>query len=397
MKTADIVIVGGGMVGLALAGLLAKADCRIVVLEKTAPTFDPNRISNRVSAINAASQAMLSEIGAWQRLPLSALSPYQQMDVWEKDSFGKISFDNQDPAIKPLGLAQLGFILENQHIQHALWQQVSEQANVEIKLDQITHFGIGENGVFLSLHSGEMLSAKLVVGADGANSWVRQQSHIPLVSRDYQHTALVCNVKTHEPHQQCARQIFAPDSILAFLPLRDEQHCSIVWSLPPEKAEQLRQLDEAAFNKALTIAFDNRLGLCEVVSARDTYPLTARYARNFAQPRLALIGDAAHTIHPLAGLGVNLGFADAVTLAEQLQLHLAAGNDIGEYRHLRDFERRRKVEAVKVLGTMEGLKQLFSGDHPAKKLVRGIGLCLADQLPLAKPFLLQQATGLAKF
>lgn len=393
MKTADLIIVGGGMVGLALAGLLANTPCQIKIIEKNAPILS-DKISNRVSAINLRSQQMLEKIGAWQLVPEQSRSPYEQMLVWEKDSFAKIHFDNQDHAIKQLGLEQLGFIIENQHIQSALWEKVSQQPNVEIILSTPKTLGVSDNGAFLTLENGEILSAKLVVGADGANSWVRQQSRIPLISRDYQHTALVCNVKTVESHQKVARQIFSPESILAFLPLRDEHLCSIVWSLPPEQAKQLVECDEKRFNQALTIAFDNQLGLCELQSSRNIYPLTARYARDFAQSRIALIGDAAHTIHPLAGLGVNLGFADAITLAAELKKLLSTDKDIGEYRHLRQFERVRKLEAVKVLAAMEGLKQLFSGDNPLKKLVRGVGLSLTNQNALVKKFIIEQAIGI---
>lgn len=393
MKTADIVIIGGGMVGLTLAGLLAESDCRIKLIEKSSPQIDPDRLSNRVSAINFTSQNLLTRIGAWQVIPSERLSPYDQMYVWEKDSFANIHFDNNDSTIKQLGLSHLGFIVENEQIQAALWEKISRQNNVEIILSSPKTLGISDNGAFLTLENGEMLSTRLVVGADGANSWVRRQTHIPLISRDYQHTALVCNVKTAEPHVKTARQIFAPDSILAFLPLHDEQHCSIVWSLPPEKAEKLLDCDAETFNWQLTIAFDNRLGLCELQSSRAIYPLVARYARNFAQDRIALIGDAAHTIHPLAGLGVNLGFADAFTLAEELKRNLASGLDIGHYRHLRQFERVRKVEAVKILTAMEGLKQLFSGDHPLKKLVRGVGLSVTNQNNFVKKMLIAQAIG----
>lgn len=384
MKSADIVIIGGGMVGLALAALLKQQDCQIKIIEKSPPQVDNQTFSNRVSAINATSQAMLANVNAWQKIPAERLSPYNAMNVRERDSFAQIHFDNHDAEIKTLGLAQLGFIVENNQIQKALWDVVSQQENVEIIQSSPATLGVSETGAFLTLENGEMLSAKLVVGADGANSWVRQQANIPLTSRDYQHSALVCNVKTLETHQQTARQMFAPDSILAFLPLVDSHLCSIVWSLPPEQAEQLQQCDEVEFNKALAIAFDNQLGLCELQSSRAIYPLVARFARDFAQPRITLIGDAAHTIHPLAGLGVNLGFADAMILAQELVLRLQAGQDVGEYRHLRRFERVRKAEAVKLLAAMEGLKQLFSGDNPLKKLARGVGLSVTNQLPFVK-------------
>ncbi|WGE32391.1 FAD-dependent monooxygenase [Actinobacillus genomosp. 2] len=393
MKSADIVIIGGGMVGLALAALLADTDLQIKIIERYIPKTDQT-FSNRVSAINATSEKMLKQIGAFQLIPPERLSPYQKMSVWEQDSFARIEFDNNDPAIQQLALHQLGFIIENNQIQTALWQKVSQQNNVEIILSAPQTIGISENGAFLTLENGEMISAKLVVGADGAHSWLRKQIHIPLTSKDYEQTALVCNVKTVESHQYTAQQIFSPESILAFLPLPDQHLCSIVWSLLPDKAQQLQACDEQQFNRALTIAFDNRLGLVEVQSERSIYPLVARYARDFAQSRIALIGDAAHTIHPLAGLGVNLGFADAITLAEEIKQHSVVGNDIGEYRHLRRFERIRKAEAIKLLTAMEGLKQLFNGNHPLKKFIRGVGLSVTDQLPPLKKFFLAQAVGI---
>lgn len=290
-------------------------------------------------------------------------------------------------------MAQLGFIAENAQIQAALWLKVSAQSNVEFLTSEAKTIGVGEQGAFLTLENGEMLSAKLVVGADGANSWLRKQSNIPLVSRDYQHTALVCTVRTPELHQHTAWQIFAPQEVLAFLPLKDENCCSIVWSLPPERAEYLQQCSQEAFEKALTVAFDNRLGLCKLQNSRQIYPLVARYARDFSKPRIALIGDAAHTIHPLAGLGANLGFSDAAFLAEQIAKHLTLGHDIGEYRHLREFERVRKLEAAKLLAAMEGIKQLFSSDNPLKKALRGVGMRLANQSGELKKILIKQAVG----
>lgn len=393
MKSTDIVIIGGGIVGLTLAALLENTQCRISVVEPKSPTSADSPQAHRVSAINHTSQQILQQAGIWQSLPETERAAYDKMFVWEKDSFAQIQFDNNDPAIKSLGLEQLGFIIANRQIHSALWEKLQKQDNVEIIASGAKSIGFSENGAFLTLENGEMISAKLVVGADGANSWLRQQANIPLVSRDYQHTALVCTVKTAESHEKTAWQIFAPDSILAFLPLHHENFCSIVWSLPPEKAERLALCSEQEFNQALNIAFDNRLGLVELQNSREIYPLVARYARDFAASRLALIGDAAHTIHPLAGLGANLGIADAKCLAEQIQRHLDLGHDIGEYRHLRHFERVRKVEAVKLLAAMEGIKQLFAGNNPLKKLVRGVGLSVTNQNSFIKKQLIEQAIG----
>lgn len=393
MKTFDLVIIGGGMVGLALAARLAPqhngGDINIAIIESKVPTAS-DEIGTRVSALNLASENLLMEMDVWQNL--ARQNPYDQMLVWEKDSFAKIHFDTQG-----LGLSHLGHIVENQLIQQSLWQKVSQQSNVEMINASPQSLGITDSNAILTLNNGQFLSAKLVVGADGAHSWLRKQADIPLSFRDYGHQALVCNVQTAEPHQHCARQIFSGDSILAFLPLHEAHLCSIVWSLPLEQAQMLCECDADTFNRHLTVAFDNHLGLCQLASERQTFPLTARYARSFARPRIALVGDAAHTIHPLAGLGVNLGFQDAVDLAHCIQHNLNNGRDIGDYRHLRQYERQRKVEAVKMLAAMQGLKTLFSGDNPVKKFIRGIGLSATERLPLIKTELMKQALGLDKF
>ncbi len=388
MKTFDLVIVGGGMVGLALAASLRKASLRIAVIESFPPQTSTEQITNRVSALNLASQNLLTELGVWSNLTAIRATAYNDMEVWEKDSFAKIEFSG-----KNLGLTHLGHIVENHLIQHTLWQNVLSQKNAEILTALPQTIAVTDSNAIMTLNNGHMLSAKLIVGADGANSWVRKQADIPLVFRDYGHHALVCNVETEEPHQNTARQIFTGESILAFLPLHNANLCSIVWSQPPKQAEYLTQCTEEEFNKALTVAFDGKLGLCQVKSARHSIPLTARYARDFAKKRIALVGDAAHTIHPLAGLGVNLGFQDVISLTQEIEKNLSMNMDIGEYRYLRHYERWRKTEAVKMLVAMQGLKDLFNGSNPIKKLVRGIGLSATNQLTPLKEQLIKQALG----
>lgn len=387
MKHFDLVIIGAGMVGLALAAQLKNSSLNIALIEQAEPHIPPEQISYRVSALNLASEKLLRDVGAWQHI--NRATPYQTMKVWEQDSFAKIDFDGQS-----LGRDHLGHIVENHLIQRALWQQVEQQNNAQIYFGVPQQVAVNENHAMLILQNGTMLTSKLIVGADGAHSWLRKQADIPLTFRDYGHYALVCNVQTDEPHQHCSRQIFSPDSVLAFLPLHQANLCSIVWSLPPEQAQALKVMDDNEFNKMLSVAFDQQLGRCQVQTERQIYPLTARYARNFAQPRIALIGDAAHTIHPLAGLGVNLGFQDAILLAEQLEQYHQQALDIGLYRHLRYFERQRKTEAVKYLLAMQGLKDLFSGDNPVKKLIRGIGLTATNQLEIVKDQFIKQALGL---
>lgn len=391
MLSYDLTIIGGGMVGLTLAAALAKSNLNIAIVENHEALPLKGSPATRVSAISAASRTIFEKMNVWQYINAHRITPYNTMYVWEKDSFGKIAFDAQQ-----VEADQLGYIIENEQIQHALQASVQKQSNVTFyHPDKLTNIALGEGEAWLTLESGKNITTKLVVGADGANSWVRNKIDIPLTHWDYNHHALVATVKTDLAHEYCARQVFTPEGPLAFLPLFEENLCSIVWSVPPEKAKQLQALSDFEFNKQLTRTFDNRLGFCEVQSERHSFPLTMRYARDFAKHRVALIGDAAHTIHPLAGQGVNLGLLDAVSLAQCILDNKQADKDIGVYAHLRHFERWRKTEAAQMVASMEMLKRLFHGDNTVQKTMRDIALVLADNVsPLKKQFI-KQAMGLS--
>ena len=392
MQSVDVAIVGGGMVGLAVACGLQGSGLRVAVLEQRVqePLAANAPPQLRVSAINAASEKLLTRLGVWQDILSRRASCYHGMEVWDKDSFGHISFDDQS-----MGYSHLGHIVENSVIHYALWNKAQQSSDITLLAPaELQQVAWGENETFLTLKDGSMLTARLVIGADGANSWLRNKADIPLTFWDYQHHALVATIRTEEPHDAVARQVFHGEGILAFLPLSDPHLCSIVWSLSPEEAQRMQQASEDEFNRALNIAFDNRLGLCKVESARQVFPLTGRYARQFASHRLALVGDAAHTIHPLAGQGVNLGFMDAAELIAELKRLHRQGKDIGQYIYLRRYERSRKHSAALMLASMQGFRDLFSGTNPAKKLLRDIGLKLADTLPGVKPQLIRQAMGL---
>lgn len=392
MQNVDVAIVGGGMVGLAVACGLQGSGLRVAVLEQNPPQPLPESAppALRVSAINAASEKLLTRLGVWSAIVANRASCYHGMEVWDKDSFGRIAFDDRS-----MGYSHLGHIIENDVIHQALWQKAQQCQGVTLQAPAgVQQVAWGENEAFLTLKDGGMLTARLVVGADGANSWLRDKADIALTSWDYRHHALVATIRTDEPHEAVARQVFHGDGILAFLPLSDPHLCSIVWSLPPLEAVSMQEATEETFNQALDMAFDNRLGLCHVESERLVFPLTGRYARQFAAHRLALVGDAAHTIHPLAGQGVNLGFMDAAELVNELKRLHGAGKDIGQHLYLRRYERSRKHSAGVMLASMQGFRELFSGTHPAKKLLRDLGLKLADTLPGVKPQLIRQAMGL---
>ena len=388
-KTYDVAIVGGGMVGLATAIGLANADLNVVVIDAGTTQAVSGEPKLRVSAINKASQQLLENLGAWQYLDDSRVSPYQKMSVWDKDGLGKIEFDAHS-----ISEAYLGSIIENDAISYALAKRASEISNITyIENQRLERVAFGEREAWLTLANGDNVSAAVVVAADGANSWVRQQCSIPLTFWDYGHHAIVATVRTELAHDATARQAFLPGGPLAMLPLYDDNLCSIVWSVSPDQAEQLLALDDIEFGKALTAALDGRLGMCQVVSERQSFPLRMRYARHFARHRLVLAGDAAHTIHPLAGQGVNLGFLDAASIIETFtELH-EQGKDLGEYSHLRALERWRKAEAMEMIATMEGFKRLFAGSNPLKKAMRDIGLTLVDNVAGLKTVFIKQAMG----
>jgi 2-octaprenylphenol hydroxylase len=392
MQSFDIIVVGAGIVGLVQALALKNSGLKVAVIDSQPPPKVPEgEPLNRVSALTLASQNVLQALGAFAQITQQRSVAYCGMSVWERDSFGHIEFNAQD-----VEHAYLGYIVENQALQASLWQQAVEADFITLySACQIDKLALSSQGNFISLSDERMLSARLVIGADGANSLVRKQANFPLTYWDYDQHAIVATVKTSVSHNNIARQIFTPTGPLAFLPLWQANYCSIVWSQDEAEASRLLQLPADDFNKALTVAFDNQLGLTELVSERQSYPLKMRYARQWLADGVAIVGDAAHTIHPLAGQGANLGIMDAAALAEQIEALVKADKDFALAKNLRPFERWRKTEAVKMIATMEGLKRLFSGTNSGKKLIRDAGLASVNRLSQSKRSLVKHAMGLA--
>ncbi|CAQ80221.1 FAD-dependent 2-octaprenylphenol hydroxylase [Aliivibrio salmonicida] len=392
MQSVDIAIIGGGMVGLTVAAALEKSGLRIAIIESHLPDAELTALPDvRVSAISRASENILTNVGAWEGIISRRAAAYTSMKVWEQDSFAHIDFDATQIAQQ-----DLGHIIENRVIQLSLLDKITKQDNVTLFApERCASIMFGESEAWINLESGKGITAKLVVGADGANSWLRNQLDIPLTHWDYGHSALVANVRTVDDHHKAARQIFRSEGPLAFLPLSEPNLSSIVWSLDPLHAENLVSMPSDEFNKQLTAAFDNQLGLCKVEGERQAFPLKMRYAKDFVRERAVLVGDAAHTIHPLAGQGVNLGLADAAALAETIMTLQQENKDIGLKTNLRSFERWRKTEAAQMIASMQGFKELFSGSNPLKKLVRGIGMSLTNELTPVKDECLKRALGLS--
>ena len=390
MQHVDIAIVGGGIVGLTLAAALKDSELNIAIIDKS-PCYQvlADRPTARVSAINQANIKALQQFGVWPHLQQDRANPYTAMHVWDKDSFGDIHFSCDE-----MGSDTLGVIVENQALVNALAKSLEAQPNAHLVTAGIERVLAGPNQTMLMLDNDDVLSCRLLVGADGANSFVRKQAGLPITFKDYEHTAIVANIKTDEPHNNVARQAFTPTGPLALLPMVEPNVCSIVWSQTPEQASELMALGDDAFCHALTAASNSVLGTITLETERAAFPLTMRYARQWAKDGVVLVGDAAHTIHPLAGQGANLGMQDALALAESLSSLSAAGKDIGLYKHLRSYERGRKTEATKMIAAMDGFKFLFDGNDPLKKLVRGIGLSATDKLTTIKNAFVSHAMGL---
>lgn len=387
----DVVIVGGGMVGLTLACALGNQEFNVAVIEAIEPQdISPNdEIELRVSAISKSSQQVFESVNAWQGMLRRRASAYQHMHVWDATGDGKIDFDAAE-----LGIDSLGHIIENKAIQFSLYEQCLKLPTVDCLCPlQLSEIKYSENGSDLILSDGRMLSATLLIGADGANSKVREVAGISLNKAAYEQKGVVSVVKCTRHHKDTAWQRFLPSGPLAFLPLSDGS-CSIVWSADNARADELIEMDESNFMSELEEAFDYTLGKVEKISQRAAFPLIRRHADEYVKKGLALVGDAAHTIHPLAGQGVNLGILDAAALAEVIMDARASGKNIASLNTLRKYERWRRADNSIMMYSMSGFKNLFSNELAGLSVLRNAGLNLTDSLGFVKHRIMRHALGL---
>ncbi|WP_218422018.1 2-octaprenyl-3-methyl-6-methoxy-1,4-benzoquinol hydroxylase [Stutzerimonas stutzeri] len=395
---ADLIIVGAGMVGSTLALALEGSGLDILVLDASpleAADFDPQGgFEPRVSALSAASQRIFERLGAWPGMSARRVSPYTDMHVWDGSGTGQIHF-----SAETVHAEVLGHIVENRVVQDALLETMQRRGGQRLlgaaRLERLERT---PQGWQLTLDDGRQLNAPLLVAADGANSAVRRLAGCETREWDYLHQAIVASVRCSEPHQRTAWQRFTDDGPLAFLPLErdgDQHWCSIVWSVTELEARRLMALDDVAFRAALGRAFEQRLGEVEEVDPRLCIPLRQRHAKRYVQAGLALIGDAAHTIHPLAGQGVNLGLLDAAVLAEVIEAAMARGERPEDIRVLSRFERRRMPHNLAMMAAMEGFERLFQADPLPLRWLRNTGLKAVQALPEAKALFVRQALGLS--
>lgn len=382
----DLVIVGAGLAGAGLAAALRQSRLRIALIESRPPTPAPDGWDSRIYAVSPASAAFLEEIGAWRHLDPARLTPVYDMAI-SGDTDGRLDFSAYDS-----GVEQLAWIVESGLIQRELWESVRRQANVTLFCPaQPQRLDIREDAVSLGLTSGETLEARLVVGADGADSWVRTQAGLPADTLLYGEMGVVANFECERPHHNTAYQWFRADGVLAYLPLPGNR-ISVVWSTPEAHARTLLALDEAAFCDGVAQAGHRQLGALRQITPPAAFPLRLMRVPRSVAPRLALIGDAAHAIHPLSGHGINLGFLDARELARVL-LELPDFRDCGDERVLRSYERARAEEVALLQWTTHGLQRLFRPQHAALSALRNLGLNLTESLPVLRNMLVRYALG----
>lgn len=387
----EVVIAGAGMVGATLGCLLAKQGCRVAVVERYVPT--PFSLDDayglRVSAMSRASQQALIQAGAWPFIVDLRATPYEAMHVWDATGQGEIHFSAAD-----IGEPDLGAIIENQVVQEGLFQAMKAYENLTFLAPfSVDSCCYADDHMAIKLSNSEMITTALLVGADGANSKVRELAGIGVQENDYHQKGLVAVVSTEEAHQFTAWQRFMPSGPLAFLPLNEGQS-SLVWTLPADKADYYLAMSDDAFNVAITAAFDQRLGQVSVVSQRAAFPLVGRQAEHYIAEGIALVGDAAHTIHPLAGQGVNLGIKDAVALAQIVSAAKKADNSPLGLKALRRYERARRGDNVMTQKAMEGFKLLFGNTFVPLQLIRNIGLNTVNKVTPMKNEIMRKAMGL---
>lgn len=382
----DLLIVGGGLAGTSLAVALRNSPLKLALVETQIPQKLPGWDA-RIYAVSQANVDFLSEQGVWRHLDAQRLAPIQAMEV-KGDQGGQLNFSAYD-----VGTENLGWIVESSLMACELWESAKRQDNLTIySPSSPVNFSQDHERVCLQLDDGAQLTATLAVGADGRDSWLRNQVGLTAYDTPYCEKGVVANFAVEKPHHHIARQWFGQNDVLAYLPLPDQQ-MSMVWSLSDQQADALLQQEIGTIEAQVAAAGEYALGKLTCITPPAAFPLRLIRVPQVVAPRVALIGDAAHGIHPLSGHGINLGFQDAKALAELLQQAIP-GQDLGEIRFLSRYARARKEETRLMQGTTDALRQLFKSSLPGIGMLRNAGLNLTDRLSPIKNSMIRYAMGL---
>ena len=390
MKNFDVVIVGGGMVGLTAACALGNSSLRVAIIEQTLPeAFSSEQPHDlRISALSIASQNILQGVGAWDGILARRSCPFKRMRVWE--TAGDTEFNCDD-----IDRSELGFIVENRVTQLALLERIESFSNIELmapeKIQTIDYSPQKET--FLKLDDGSELQTKLLIAADGGNSRVRQVAGLGVTSWDYKQNAFVIYVETDYEQQDITWQRFVPSGPQAFLPLTGN-YGSIVWYNSADEIKRLKSMPDDDLLSELTATFPDCLGKINKILGKASFPLKRQHAQQYVKQGVALVGDAAHMINPLAGQGVNIGLLDAAALAEVLIDATEKGEDIGSLSVLQRYEKMRRNENLKMMTVMDAFYRVFSNDLLPIRFFRNMGLGLAERLSPVKNKVVRMAIGL---
>ncbi len=384
----DIIVIGGGLVGASLVIALKNSGLTVALVEPREPeaVLQDASWDSRVYAISPGSAAFLQSLDVWQLLTSERVTPVYEMAVYGDDSCAHINFSAYE-----IGLPELAFIAENRQLQAAVWN-VLNSANKNIHIicpAKCTSISWQDSHVEVQLDDGRLLETSLVVGADGVNSWVRSQAEIKVSRHAYHQIGIVANFNVEVAHRHTAYQWFRRDGVLALLPLPDKR-VSMVWSASEEQANVLRGLSAEELCYQVEEASSHTLGAMQLITPAVGFPLNFVHVDQLVKPRLVLIGDAAHGIHPLAGQGVNLGLRDARELAAVLNSR-GMQTDCGHLMLLRRYELARKEDILALEMVTDGLQRLFNNSNPTLARLRNLGLEITNRLPLIKNQLMQHA------
>ncbi|UYP72389.1 3-demethoxyubiquinol 3-hydroxylase [Pantoea dispersa] len=384
----DVVVVGGGMVGAALACGLAQQQFRVAVIERAEPAaFDASLAPDiRISAIGASSVALLRQLNVWPRVQAMRSAPYRKLETWEWQS-AHVTFD-----AAALGIPELGYMVENSVLQRALWEQMQQDGVTLLCPASLQALQAHSGGWQLQLDDGTTLDSQLVVGADGANSRVRQLAGIAVRGWNYAQSCMLISVECEHEAGDATWQQFTPDGPRAFLPLFD-RHASLVWYDAPARIRQLQNLPLSQLAKEVQANFPARVGRFQVKNAAS-FPLVRRHATRYVLPGLALVGDAAHTINPLAGQGVNLGYRDVDALIDTLVDARSQAQRWASLPVLQRYHRQRYKDNLLMQGGMDLFYFAFSNALPPLRVVRNLGLIAAENAGVLKRQVLRYALGL---
>ena len=389
---AEVIIVGGGPVGLVMAGLLASRNITCILLDAAEEINDtmPAHPDSRALAISPASRNILAAIDLWSRLPGDRVGCFRHMHVWDENGQGEIFFNGED-----INQPALGYIVEQRLLQTTIEPILACLPALEIHHGQAVSALVPEKNSLGVRTADRIFSARLVIAADGAASLTRDLAGIVTRRNDYRQTALACVARFADGHGEVARQRFLTDGPLALLPMAGPEQCGIVWSTSTQYAELLHAMNLENFHRALGQRSEHCLGEALESGPRTLFPLQRIEAEDYCRERFVLIGDAAHNIHPLAGMGANLGMLDAACLAQVLNAAREKNKDLGGLHILRRYERWRRLENRIMSMVMEGFKYLFEEQTPPLPMVRNAGLDITDSIAPLKHWLMRQAMGLS--